>query len=287
MNTPEIIVESQPEVTAIRKTPSQAAREVAEKMTMEKASTRAASMALANSSWGKDMSEDQRAAVEKVARDLGLSIAAGHLIVLGGNPFITLEGRLVQAEGTGKFEGFDEGPLPKEEWEGWGIPPEAKSAWRVTVYRKGCPRPFNEVGWAGGPREERQPVARMFPGEMARKRGRARALKLAFPVGLPSAEEPFIQGEAIPEEILNKAMEDQPAPRGDFYERAQALGFSPAQANAEARGAFGKPGDALTRGQVTMLLNTLKSRAEEAIREARKTAAAPSEPAVAEEVPAI
>jgi hypothetical protein len=140
----------------------------------------------------------------RAARILGLSVELGEIIMLGGNIYVTIQGRLRKAHETGQFRGFLDVKLPRDEWADYDIPDDAVSAWKCSVFKDGYEHPFIEVGWAGGKRDERQPVAKAFPGEMSRKRARARSLSLGFPLGLPSIEE--LTGEEIPEELFNKAV---------------------------------------------------------------------------------
>lgn len=174
----------------------------------------AAAQALRNAKWGKDQGLDAAdiRAMESIAQTMNLSVALGHIIMLGGNMYITAAGHTQHAHATGQFDGFEEAALPKDEWELWGVPADAKFAWKCSVYRKGTDRPFTEVGWAGPSRDSNQPVAKVYPAELARKRGRARALAIAFPVGLVSVEE-IQRGVEIPDDLYNRAVEGIQQPR--------------------------------------------------------------------------
>ena len=171
--------------------------------------TRAAALVTQNTSWGKACTPEQRAAIEEIAREMGLSVAAGHIIVLGGNPYITVAGHMTHMHNQGGPDAFDEDALPKSDWEKWGVPADSWCAWRVTITRNKIP--YTEVGWSGPARDRTEvyksgedPIPVKFKGEMARKRGRVRALQLAFPNGLPSVEE-IQRGEEMPDEIFEKA----------------------------------------------------------------------------------
>lgn len=194
------------------KTASQMVREEALRLAQgdEAVRLRAAAEMAMNTSWGDKISKAQLMALEKVALGMGLSISAGDVIMLGGTPYITIKGHLRLAHVSGKFSGFIEDVLPKEEWDAWGVRPDAEYAWKCTVKRADCEEAFTEVGWGGGSREKEankgggQPVAKAFPAEMARKRARARALDLAFPSPLPHS--PAEMGYQIPEDIYAKAV---------------------------------------------------------------------------------
>jgi len=158
-------------------------------------SIRAASITVDNVSWGKGLTPAQKQALEFTAREVGLSAALGHVVLLGNKPYVTIEGRLKVAHDSGAFLGFSrDEPLPKERWEEWGVKPDATFAWVTAVRRKGCEFDFSECGWCGGSRDANQPVGKAFSAEMARKRARERALSLAFPVGLASYEDAYVGG---------------------------------------------------------------------------------------------
>ena len=226
---------------AIEQTPAQTASAKVRVMANELASRdeavaiRAEMAAIKNAAWGRDVNEAQMGGLVKVGRDLGLSVAMGDLIMLGGNIYITITGHLKLAHRSPLFGGFDEGPLPKEQWENWGIRKDAGYAWVCTVLKGGIR--YTEVGWGGGSREQEankgsgQPVAKAFPPEMARKRARARALALAFPVGLKSYEDVALGGIEIPVEILDKAQQTLEPPAGKTKVRPQSQA-APAQEQA-------------------------------------------------------
>lgn len=204
-----------PPAQAPEKTHSQLVREQADKMARndEAIQLRAVVAMVKNTSWGANAPEHVIMATEKLARKIGLSFALGDMLILGGNPYVALAGRLRAAHDTKEFNGFVERPLGKDEYQIWGVRADAEYAWICEVHRTGYEHPFIEVGWGGGTREVQanqgkgQPVAKAFPAEMARKRARARALQLAFPLPLPALEEiPYGQQLAIPDELYNKAI---------------------------------------------------------------------------------
>lgn len=189
------------------KTASEMVREEANRLARsdESVRLRAANAVIQNTSWGKDVTPARRMALEKIANALGLSVTQGHVIMMGGNPYITIGGLLSYAHNKGGGIGlFDEGPLLKDDWDTWGVAKDALFAWKCTVKRKDDEVAYTEVGWAGGKREEKQPVARQFAAELARKRGRARALNLSHPTGLTSFEEVAAGGVEIPDEMMQR-----------------------------------------------------------------------------------
>lgn len=207
----------------VEKTASQLVREHAQELAKTQASIRIrANMALErNTTWGRDVSEAVLAALNTMADELGLSVSAGDVMMLGGRVYISLQGRLKVAHREKEFRGFllDEF-LPKDQWLFWGVRADAEFAWKTSIGRGEMV--FTEVGWGGGSREQQanqgkgQPVAKPFPAEMARARARARSLSLAFPVGVPSVEEVGVQeGIEIPEEFIQKVMGMGAIPHAD------------------------------------------------------------------------
>jgi hypothetical protein len=243
--------------TTETKTASALARDEAQKMARDPkvVHNRAVAMTMKNVAWGSKLTEQEMGAMEHIAGELDLSIAMGHLLMLGGNPYITLAGRMQHAHATGKFAGFTEGALPKDQWEAWGVPADAKAAWITEALRDGA-KGFAEVGWSGPSRDGNQPVAKQFPGELARKRARCRALALAFPVGITSIEE-MQRGEEIPDELYGRAMA---ANTGDdriilslFERRLKDAGLT----TQEALSVAGKPLIQLTEAEAETVFNTL------------------------------
>jgi len=221
-----------------KKTASQVVREEADKLARDDKAVhyRAAAAAVENANWGKNLDPAHKMALEKLANECGLSIVLGDIIILGGSPYITIKGQLKHAHNTGQFKGFvDEGPLPRNEWTDYGVPEDAQSAWRTKVKRDGCETLFIEVGWAGGKREANQPVARDFPGEIARKRSRARALQLAFPTSFSSFED-ATHGIEIPEDFMARVQQaaTQPVVAPETYARIKLDQFKAALAPLQA-----------------------------------------------------
>lgn len=171
---------------------------------------RAAQSAVAKTQWGSNLRPEEVAAFEHQLSRLGLTFAAGHANVLGGNLYVNVEGRLAHANATGEFLGFvrDE-PLPRDQWEAWGVPKDADCAWISAADRAGR-HPQVEVGWAGGSKES-NPVAKKYPGELSRKRSRARSLKYCFPLGLPSEEESVLDVDY--QEVVSEKMGLKPPTR--------------------------------------------------------------------------
>jgi hypothetical protein len=135
----------------------------------------------------------------KVALTYGFDPLMGELMVYQGRPFVTIDGRYRKAQETGLLDGVNTRPATKQEKEDWGIPPD-DYYFRAEVFVKGATHPF--VGWgrvrksetaAGSTREgdntsTYKPIQNN-PQRMAEKRAEAQALRKAFSIPLPSAED--------------------------------------------------------------------------------------------------
>lgn len=157
------------------------------------AMVRAVRTLAAKSQWGSNLTCEEAQAFEGVAQSNGVSLTNGTAYVLGGNLYISLQGRLKLAHETNAFGGFAvDRAMTKAEREAYEIK-ENESAWIATVIRFVVFHndiqsiQFTDFGRAST--TEKNPVAKQNPVEMAMKRARARALKLAFPCGLNSTEE--------------------------------------------------------------------------------------------------
>jgi len=193
------------------------------------AAVRAAALVTANTQWGKQLTAQERAAFDALARARGLSIADGTATVLGGGLYVTLRGHLLVAHNSGDFLGFAVcRPMTPQERAEYRLT-EAEVGWLVTVRRRMGAEvvEFSNFGRAGGSRDVNQPVAKVNPVEMAMKRAKARALADAFPVGLPALDDTPItataelvedrapRGEAIADRLLAQDDQGDDAPEDD------------------------------------------------------------------------
>ena len=111
----------------------------------------------------------------------GLTVARGHVVLLGGKLYVTAEGWEAAAENTGLFDGFgDPEPLTKEEREFLGVPDSATAAMKIRAYRKDRQRPSVGYGWWDTEKDYDGPKS--VPGMAALTRAKRRALRSAFPL---------------------------------------------------------------------------------------------------------
>lgn len=127
----------------------------------------------------------------QVAITYGFDPLMGEVSIYQGRPYVSIDGRYRKAQETGRLDGVETRPANKQERADWGIP-EGDYFYRSEVYVKGASRPF--VGWGrvygaetlGG--KGFKPVEKN-PQRMAEKRAEGQALRKAFHIPLPSAED--------------------------------------------------------------------------------------------------
>lgn len=175
------------------------------------AMVRAACTVMAKSQWGSNLSPDEVKGFEGIAQANGVSLTNGTAYVLGGNLYVSLQGRLKMAHESGVFGGFSvDRIMTADERKAYSIK-DGELAWLATAIRfivignSVQPTEYTDFGRAST--TEKNPVAKSNPMEMAMKRARARALKLAFPCGLQSVEEmPFGEVIDVPRREPTKSM---------------------------------------------------------------------------------
>jgi len=109
---------------------------------------------------------------------LGVKAELGELMLYQGKPYITLSGMIRLAHNSGLFVGMTARPATQLELRQFGAR-EGECVWVCDVYRRGSARPFR--GWGYVAKNDKNPVARQYPRELARKRARYDALRIAFP----------------------------------------------------------------------------------------------------------
>lgn len=121
------------------------------------------------------LAPEQRELALHIARRYELDLMLKHLVMIEGRPYITRDGLLHVAHRSGQLDGIEttEAVVVDGEWRS-----------TCSVYRKDMSRPFTYTG--------RYPIAganRKFAPEMATKVGEVMALRRAFDVAAPTAEE--------------------------------------------------------------------------------------------------
>lgn len=112
-------------------------------------------------------------------RKIGLRAELGDLMIYQGKPYITIQGRQRIAHESGLLAGMVPRPATILERRQFNAD-DGEVLWVCDVWRHGASRPFR--GWGVcNPAKDRNPVAKQFPREMAKKRAKYDGLALAFP----------------------------------------------------------------------------------------------------------
>lgn len=147
----------------------------------------------------------------------GLTVARGHVVLLGGKLYVTAEGWEAAAENTGLFDGFDEPePLTQAEREFLGVPDSATAAMKVRAYRKDRNRPSVGYGWWDTEKDYDGPKS--VPGMAALTRAKRRALRSLFPLnagGLMAPEHRPAEHLKAHAQVIDKAADEATAALGD------------------------------------------------------------------------
>jgi len=109
-----------------------------------------------------------------------------------GKPYGTMDGRVRIAHRSGLLNGVDASPASSMERTRY-IVKDGEHLWKCLVWKKGALRPF--IGWGHVRLGDRNPVSKTHPQEMAKKRAKYDALRLAFPPNeeLTPLHEQYIQ----------------------------------------------------------------------------------------------
>lgn len=160
--------------------------------------------------WPQEMDARAIKLLAKVAITYGLDPLMSEVVLYQGRPFIGIDGRYRKAQETGRLMGVETRPATEEERKAWKIP-EADYFFRSTVKAK--PDKASDfvaefIGWGRVRAAEMDTPAsgkggfrplEVNPQRMAEKRAEAQALRKAFHIPLPSAEE-IGSGEHIDED---------------------------------------------------------------------------------------
>lgn len=122
--------------------------------------------------------EQQTVFLTTLGTHLGVRAELGEIMLYQGKPYITIDGRIRIAHNSGLLNGIDPGPASSMERTRY-IVKDGEHLWKCLVWKKGSARPF--VGWGHVRIGDRNPVTKTHPQEMAKKRARYDALRLAFP----------------------------------------------------------------------------------------------------------
>ncbi len=217
--------------------------------------------------WPKEYESSPAAmlALAKVSIAYGLDPLMGEIIVLGGKLYVTFEGRLRKAMDHEQYAGLECRPATEEERAAFRAA-ETDHVWRAEIYRRDWQKPV--VGWGRVTLTDSNPVARQWPQAQAEKRAKARALRDAFSIPLPNAEEAaeyegspqrYIDGETG--EITDTRRGGMLAMQGHLaaiHILSQHLGIEDAERHEQLHQMFGKNAtNELTEGEAAAYLEFL------------------------------
>ena len=146
----------------------------------------------------QDLTPAEKKLLATAAITYGFDPLMGELTIFQGRPYVSIDGRYRKARESGKLDGVTTRPATKQEREDWSIPHE-DFFFRSDVQVKDMSLPM--TGWGRVRAAETQgkgykPVE-VNPQRMAEKRAEAQALRKAFSIPLPSAEDIGLEDESI------------------------------------------------------------------------------------------
>jgi len=138
----------------------------------------------------QELKQPEKLLLAQVAITYGFDPLMGEVTIYQGRPFVSIDGRYRKAQETEMLDGVETRPATKQEKEDWQIP-EGDYFFRSDVYVKGAHHSF--TGWGRVRAVETKgnsnlPIVKN-PQRMAEKRAEAMALRKAFHIPLPSAED--------------------------------------------------------------------------------------------------
>lgn len=122
--------------------------------------------------------EQQTAYLVAVGQHVGVHAELGEVVLYQGRFYITIDGRIRIAHATGLLDGIQVRPATAMEFQNYGAD-TGDTLWVCSVFKKGARRAF--TGWGHVRKDDRNPVAKTHPRELAKKRAKYDALRTAFP----------------------------------------------------------------------------------------------------------
>lgn len=144
---------------------------------------------IAKQLWWQKLTPAEKEALNQVARAYGLDPLLRHLLMLGGNIYITVAGLLYYAhrDKENAPKSIILTPASPEERERAGVPPHGHF-WKC-ILKKGEGGEFVEFGYASEQDVHLHNAGWKDISNMAKTRALGRALRLAYSIHLPVAEE--------------------------------------------------------------------------------------------------
>jgi len=175
---------------------------------------------LAAELWQQKLTPNEKRAVNNLCILYGLDPLQRQLLVLGGNFYITVAGlKKVAEDSDNPPEAIQVIPATREERELAGIIKNDPSKldyihfWKATLYKKNSQIPYIEFGEASDSDVNIHGKQEKDIRAMARTRATGRALRNAYSIGLPLAEEaPLDLGVVEPQAVEEAAPEPEAVP---------------------------------------------------------------------------
>lgn len=145
----------------------------------------------AKSLWAGKLTQTELAAVNAICEGYGLDPLLKHILVLGGNLYITVAGvRTWAYKQDDKPVAIQVVPASREERDTAGCP-EGVHYWKAKIWKKDTPAdtPFTEFGEADKDNVSLHRAGWKEIQDMAKTRAIGRALRNAYPISLPLAED--------------------------------------------------------------------------------------------------
>lgn len=123
-------------------------------------------------------SGQQAVFLSALGEHIGVKAELGDIMLYQGKPYITISGYRRIAHSSGLLNGLTVEPASLRDRERFGAKP-GEHLWVAHVHRKGSVKPY--IGWGYVRENDKNPVTRTHPQEMAKKRAIYDGLRLAFP----------------------------------------------------------------------------------------------------------
>lgn len=185
----------------------------------------------------KDLTVEERKLIARLAIDYGLDPLFGEIMVFQGKPYVTIDARRRKAQETGAYDGLKTRPATVAERQAWKIP-EDDYFFHAEVFVKDSTHSFE--GWGRVRAVETKPGSKaaeeaLFkpiqnnPQQMAEKRAEAQALRKAFHLPLPSAEDISTDGVVVEDDYEINSHLDKPRGSGDSPRANTPVAAKPAR----------------------------------------------------------
>lgn len=164
--------------------------------------------------WNGNMQPNMAYQMARLSVAYGLDPFLGELVCLGDKPYPTVAALQRKANENPDFDGEICRPATMEERKEFYYPmepPNDEYLWRCEAHLKNRKFPF--IGWGRASKNNvKMSTMQIWLPEMAQKRARGRAYRLAFNIGMPTIEEmyEFEDGSTMPRKKENEVPELAP-----------------------------------------------------------------------------